>query len=89
MPHDQLVSGSGSRPTVTNREACAAGASGVVMYNQIPLESNRVITSDTTHGAAMLSYSDGAKVLAAMAAGQVTMTFFNDAAVRSETSWSV
>jgi hypothetical protein len=55
------------------------------MYNQIPLESSRVITSDTTHGAAMLSYSDGAKVLAAMAAGSVTMTFFKDAAV---SAWS-
>ena len=53
----------------------------MVMYNQNPLESSRVITSDTTHGAAMLSYADGAKVLAAMAEGPVTMTFFSDAAV--------
>ena len=59
-----------------------AGATGVVMYNHIPLESSRVITSDTTHGAAMLSAADGAKVLAALAAGEATMTFYNDSAVR-------
>ena len=61
---------------------CIAGASGVVMYNHIPLESSRVITPDTTHGAAMLSYADGARVLTAFAAGgAVTMTFYNDTAV--------
>ena len=61
-----------------------AGATGVVMYNHIPLESSRVITPDTTHGAAMLSYSDGAKVLAAFAAGNgAMMTFYNDTAVSS------
>ena len=61
----------------------------MVMYNQIPLESSRVITSDTTHGAAMLGYSDGAKVLAAIAAGPVTMTFFSDAAVSAQPIMSV
>ena len=54
------------------------------MYNHIPLESSRVITPDTTHGAAMLSYADGARVLAALAAGNgATMTFYNDTAVSS------
>lgn len=67
--------------TLANSTGHKAGASGVVMYNHIPLESSRVITPDAIHGAAMLSYADGARVLAALAAGSVTMTFFNDSPV--------
>jgi len=58
------------------------------MYNHIPLESSRIITPDATHGAAMLSYADGARVLAALAAGNgATMTFFNDTAVSGYRHW--
>ena len=74
----------------------AVGASGVVMYNHIPLESSRVITPDAVHGAAMVSSADGAKVLAALAAGGATMTFSDDSPVRaclpvgaSQSYWSV